>query len=122
MTLPFAMIQSLDRSLKDHGETVTLRRRVGNTSTFVELSCKAKVMGYASDTLIADIKQTFSTLILSPSEIDASTTWPGAAGGSKWPRIGDFIKQSEGVDRKVEAVRTKSSGDSVVRIEMKVLG
>lgn len=125
MTTPAEIIAALDVSLAEHGEAITLRRRVGTTSTFVELACRAKVDGYASEVLVAGIKQTASTFIISPTEINAAATaatWPGAAGGDRWPRNGDFIRQSIGSDRKIEDGRPKLAGNTVVRIEAKVLG
>lgn len=125
MTTPAEIIAALDTSLAEHAETITLRRRVGTTSTFVELTCKAKVAGYASEVLVQGIKQTASTFIISPTEINAAfaaSTWPGAAGGDRWPRIGDSIRQSIGSDRKIEDARPKLAGNTVVRVEAKVLG
>lgn len=120
---PAEMIADLDSALVEAGETITLRRRVGTTNVFVEVTCKAKVAGYASEVLVAGVKQTASTFIISPTEINAaSATWPGAAGGGAWPRVGDFLKQSIGSDRKIEATRPILAGNTVVRVEAKVLG
>lgn len=122
---PAELVAALDRQLARHGETITLRRRIGTGNTFVELTCKAKVAGYASEVLVQGIKQTASTFIISPTEISAAvaaTTWPGSAGGDIWPKIGDFLKQSIGGDRKIEAVRPVLVASVVVRIEAKVLG
>jgi hypothetical protein len=125
MTTPAEIIAALDASLAEHGETITLRRRIGTGNTFVELTCKAKVAGYASEVLVGGVKQTASTFIISPSEINAAfaaSTWPGAAGGDRWPKIGDFIRQSIGGDRKIEDARARLSGNAAVRIDAKVLG
>jgi hypothetical protein len=115
----------LDSQLAEHGETITIRRRIGTTTAFVELTCKAKVAGYASEVLVAGVAQTASTFIISPTEINAAATagtWPGAAGGDRWPKVGDFIRQSIGGDRKIEAARPLLSGNTPVRVEAKVLG
>jgi hypothetical protein len=125
MTTPAEIIAALDASLAEHGEAIILRRRIGTGSTFVELACRAKVAGYASEVLVQGIKQTASTFIISPTEINAAATagtWPGAAGGDRWPRIGDFIRQSIGSDRRIEDGRPKLAGNTVVRVEAKVLG
>jgi hypothetical protein len=123
---PAEAIASLDSQLAEHGETITLRRRIGTSTTaFVEVTCKAKVAGYASEVLVQDIKQTASTFIVSPTEINAAATagaWPGAAGGDRWPKVGDFLRQSIGGDRKIEATRPILAGNTVVRVEAKVLG
>lgn len=122
---PEEMIADLDSALIEAGETITLRRRIGTTGTFVEVTCKAKVDGFASEVLIQGIKQTASTFIISPTEINAAATagtWPGAAGGDRWPKIGDFIRQSIGGDRNIEATRPLLAGNTPVRIEAKVKG
>ena len=120
---PPEMIADLDSALIEAGEAITLRRRVGATNAFVELACRAKVAGFASEVLVQGVKQTASTFIISPTAITAaSATWPGAAGGDPWPRVGDFIRQSIGSDRKIEATRPRLAGDTVVRVEAKVLG
>lgn len=125
MTTPAEIIAALDTSLAEHGEAILLRRRVGTGSTFVEVACRAKVVGYASEVLVQGIKQTASTFIISPTAITAAVTagtWPGAAGGDTWPRVGDFIRQTIGGDRRIEATRPLMPGGQVVRIEAKVLG
>ena len=125
MTTPAEMIAALDASLAEHGEAITLRRRIGTGNTFVELACRAKVAGYASEILVAGIKQTASTFIISPTAITAAVTagtWPGAAGGDTWPRNGDFIRQSIGSDREIKATRPLLAGNTIVRVEAKVLG
>lgn len=125
MTAPSEIIAALDASLAEHGETITLRRRIGTGNTFAAVTCKAKVAGYASEVLVQGIKQTASTFIISPTEISVAVVgsiWPGAAGGDAWPKIGDYLKQSIGGDRKIEAARPILVGGVVVRIEAKVLG
>lgn len=123
---PAGHIARLDSSLRKHGETITIRRRIGTSLTaFVEVTCRAKVAGYADEVLVQGVKQTASTFIISPTEINAAATagtWPGAAGGGAWPRVGDFLKQSIGSDRKIEATRPILAGNTVVRVEAKVLG
>lgn len=122
---PAEAIAMLDSQLAEHGETITLRRRIGTTNAFVEVTCKAKVAGYASEVLVQGVKQTASTFIISPTEINAAATagtWPGAAGGDRWPKVGDFIRQSIGGDRNIEATRPLLAGNTPVRIEAKVKG
>lgn len=119
------IIEALDRMLVTEGEALTLRRRIGTGSTFVEVTCRAKVTGFDSNILIGGVAQTASSLIISPTAIQAAITagtWPGAAGGPAWPRVGDFIRQVGGSDRKIEATTPQRVGDVVVRIPAKVLG
>lgn len=116
---------SLNRMLATEGEAVTLRRRIGTGSTFVEVQCRGRVSGFDSQILISGVAQTASTVILSPTAIQAAIdagTWPGAAGGPLWPRVGDFIRQVGGTDRKIEATAPQRVGDVVVRVPCKVLG
>lgn len=120
------IIAALDRMLAKEGEVILLRRRVGTSQTyFVEVVCRGKVSGFDSSLLISGIAQTASTILLSPTAIQAAIdggTWPGAAGGPVWPRVGDFLRQSGGTDRKVEATLPQRIGDVVVRVPCKVLG
>jgi len=119
------IVEALDRMLVTEGEAITLRRRVGTGATFVEVQCRAKVTGFDSSILISGVAQTASSLIISPTAISSAVTagtWPGAAGGPVWPRIGDFIKQVGGTDRKIEATAPQRVGDVIVRIPCKVLG
>lgn len=119
------IIEALDRMLVTQGESILLRRRIGTGSTFVEVACRAKVTGFDSSILIGGVAQTASSLIISPTAINSAViagTWPGAAGGPVWPRVGDFIRQTGGADRKIEATTPQRVGDVVTRIPAKVLG
>ncbi|KUL94321.1 hypothetical protein DK26_15010 [Bosea sp. WAO] len=123
---PAGMIARLDASLARRGEAVTVRRRVGPApNVFVEVQCRAKVTGFNSEVLVAGVKQTASSIVMSPTQFQAAAsagTWPGAAGGGVWPKVGDFIRQADGRERKIEAGAPIVVGDVVVRIEAKVLG
>lgn len=123
---PAGITARLDAALARRGEVVTVLRRVGTApNVFVEVQCRAKVKGFDSQVLVADVKQSASTLIMSPTEIQAAATtgtWPGAAGGGIWPKVGDFIRQADGRDRQIEAGGPIRVDDVVVRIEVKVLG
>ena len=120
-----ALVATLDRHLASRGQDIVLKRRIGTTSTFATVTCRAKVAGFNSEVLIGGVKQTASDLVISPTAIEAAFTagtWPGAAGGDPWPKVGDFIRQSIGGDRKIEATRPVIIDGQVVRIEAKVLG
>lgn len=122
---PAGRIARLDASLLAHGETVTLRRRVGTGATFVEVTLKARLRGYQPDELVGGINQTMSAFVFSPTEIAAAitaNTWPGAAAGGNLPKIGDFIRSSGGSDRKIEAIQPARVGDAIVRYDGRVLG
>jgi hypothetical protein len=121
---PEQMIADLDTAL-EYGETIKIRRRVGASAAFVDVSCRARISGMDSEVLVSGVKQIASMVIISPTQIKAAvaaTTWPGLAGGSPWPRVGDFIQQAVGGDRKIEAVVPVIIKDTVVRIEARVLG
>jgi hypothetical protein len=117
------LVARLDRQLATKGETVTLRRRIGTTNTFVEVSVRARLTGFRAEELVGPVKQTDSMFIMSPTQINAASgRWPGAAGGSVYPRIGDFIRSAGGSDRRIEAVQPVRIGDVIVRYEGRVLG
>lgn len=115
---------ALDRMLVAHGQAVTLRRRIGTGSAYVEVEARAKVWGFRAEQLVGTVKQTDSAFILSPTPIRAAAAagdWPGAAGGGPWPQTSDWLV-IEGKMRKIEAIANTVLDDQVVRIEGRVLG
>ena len=118
MPTPAEHIAYLDASLDRAGETITLRRRIGTGATFVEVTMRARLDGFRSQTLVGGVKQTFSDFIASPTQLNAAiaaNTWPGAAGGGTALKIGDFLRSTGGVDRKIEAVQPVRIADTIVR-------
>lgn len=123
MTKPAEIIATLDTALAEHGETLTLRRRIGTGNTFVEVTVRARLVGYRAEQLVGSVKQTDSAFIMSPTEIvAAAATWPGAAGGGIHPKIGDLLQSAGAPDRRIEAVQPVRIGGVVVRYEGRVLG
>ena len=119
---PAAARAMLDRQLAAHGQDVTLRRAFGTVGSFVDLPCRAVVRGYAAHELAGDIKQTDSKVILSPLPLEAAgAAWPGAAGGPRWPKIGDSLFVG-GRKTHVELAVPVQVDDVVVRIELRVRG
>lgn len=113
---------ALDKALATRGETVTLRRRIGTGSTFVDLPVRARVSGYKSEEVLGAVRITDSKFIMTPSQIvAAAATWPGAAGGSQWPIIGDFLIV-QGRQRRIEQTQPVVIGDQIVRIEGRCAG
>ena len=113
-------IARLDASLAKHGQSATLRRRVGTTANFVDVAIKVKLSGYATTDLVVGIKVTDSKFIMSPTPLTAAgAAWPGAAGGGADVKIGDFIVV-EGRTRAVAQVDNIRSGDVLVRIEGRI--
>ena len=117
-----ALVAALDRHLVSHGQSVTLRRRIGTGSTFVDLTIRARVSGYGTADLSAGIKVTDSAFVASPTPIiTAGAAWPGAAGGTQWPVIGDWLIVN-GRQRRIEQVQPVVIGDEVVRLEGRIAG
>lgn len=115
-----AELVALDDALRMVGQSITLRRRIGTGSTFVDVPCRAIVRGYDPRELVGGITQTDSKVILSPTDLDVPT-WPGAAGGTLLPRKGDLAVIA-GRSRNVEAASPFYVRDILVRIELRVLG
>ncbi|MBN9471890.1 MAG: hypothetical protein J0J10_24270 [Bosea sp.] len=113
---------SLDRMLASHGQSATLRRRIGTGMTFTELTIRLRLSGYATTDLVGGIKVTDSKFIMSPTPIVAAgVAWPGAAGGTADIRIGDFLFV-ENRQRAVVQVDNIRIGDVLVRIEGRISG
>lgn len=119
-----ALVATLDRHLASRGQSVTLRRRIGTTLTYVELTVRARITGYKAESISGTgVAVTDSKFIISPSEINAAfgVTWPGGAGGDRWPKIGDFLLIN-GVQRRIAETQPVIVGDEVVRVEGRVNG
>lgn len=119
-----AQIAGLDRSLKEAGQSAILRRRIGTSSTYVDLAVRVRLSGYATTDLVAGIKVTDSKFIMSPTPIVAAgAAWPGAAGGATDIKIGDwlFVEGRQRAVVQVDNVRI-GPGDTLVRIEGRISG
>lgn len=118
---PAARIARLDASLERRGQGVSLRRRIGKTDAFVTLPMRVRISGYAVEELPAGVSATESKFIASPSAINAAfgSTWPAAAGGDRWPKIGDQLIVG-GRPRQIVQVLPIDIGDVVVRIEGRI--
>lgn len=114
--------KALDRHLASHGQSATLRRRVGTSAVFVEVPLRAKLSGYATTDLVSGIKVTDSKFIISPTPfVSAGAAWPGAAGGGTDIKINDFILV-EGRQRAIVQVDNIRVSDVLVRIEGRISG
>lgn len=119
---PQDMIESLDHDLEETGQEAILRRRIGTSPTYVDVGIVVKMAGYGTADLSSGIKVTDSQVIFSPTPIVAAgANWPGAAGGSADPKIGDFIF-TEGRLRKLEQVDNVRVRGVWVRSEGRVSG
>lgn len=112
-----------DRQLALKGQNATLRRRVGTSNAFVDVTVRVKISGYGTTDLSqTGVKVTDSKFIMSPTAIvEAGAAWPGAAGGGADVRIGDILFV-EGRTRNVVQVDSIRVGDVLVRIEGRVSG
>jgi hypothetical protein len=124
-------VYELDKALAADGEDIVLRRVRGNslaTMSWVDVTCRAFVRGYRAEELVAGFTLQDSHVILSPTQIDAAN-WPGDAADSP-PTIDDRIPRKNRGDlafiaskkRSVEAGVGIYMGDTLVRIELRVLG
>lgn len=119
---PTGIISRLDASLARHGQSATVKRRIGTGGTYVELAVRVRLSGFGTADLSSGIKVTDSKFIMSPSPITtAGAAWPGAAGGGADIKIGDFIS-AEGRLRRVEQVDNIRIADVLVRIEGRISG
>lgn len=120
---PSEIIANLDRALGvESGTSAVLKRRVEASTTFVSLNIRVRLSGYNMTELVGPVTQEDRHLVMSPSQITAAgAAWPGAAGGSQWPRKGDLIVQG-GKEYRVEASDSISVMDTVVTIKGRVRG
>lgn len=113
---------TLDRHLASRGQSVTLRRRIGTSDSFVDLAVRARLSGYAAEEMVGAVSVTDSRFVMSPVAIMAAgSAWPGAAGKGQWPIIGD-LPVVNGRLRRIEQTQPVVIGDAVVRIEGRCAG
>ncbi|TJV51153.1 MAG: hypothetical protein E5Y01_16330 [Mesorhizobium sp.] len=106
---PAGMISRLDASLAKHGEDVTLKR--GATTVAV----RASVRPLRPEQLAGDIDETFSNVILSPTQA-AAASWPLPV------KKGDKVVEASGKERNVEFPKHIRVQNTLVRIELLVGG
>lgn len=114
---PAGMISRLDASLAKHGSDVKLRRlTLGPNALQIPFDCdvRASVLPLDAKELVGNIDQTWSRVILSPTQIDTAQ-WPAP------PRKNDKIVHA-GKVRNVEFVKTISVQNVTVRFELMVGG
>jgi hypothetical protein len=128
---PQKLIDELDASLAENGETVTLRRTVlgpNNTAVApVDVKTKAIIRGYKPIEIAAGsgITQQDVNVILSPTDIERRN-WPGTAmaqpgTAKRIPLKGDFVITSRG-PLTVQAGAGIYVQDVIVRIELQARG
>lgn len=114
-------IADLDGALVEAGHIVTFKRLVTGTSTFVTLDALVQIRLYRTNDLVLNKSQTERRLITSPTMFDGSASWPGAAGGPKYPIDSDSVV-IDGDRYRIDSVLPMWAYGSVVRIEMRCLG
>lgn len=120
-------IAALDEALADVGQDIRLQRLTGSQAIPFEVKCRAIVRGYAPDELINGITQQDSFVILGPTEIDRKG-WPGPQSSADPSNVDRRIPRKldrvfiNGKPRNVEAAVGIYVDDTLVRIEMRVLG
>lgn len=127
MSYAASALAKLDAALGKAGQDIRLQRLTGTQSIPFEVTCRAVVRGYAPEELINGITQQDSFVILSPTQIEAKG-WPGpqisidpSSVDRRIPRKGDRVFIN-GKPRNVEAATGLYVDDTLVRIEMRVLG
>ncbi|MER9306785.1 hypothetical protein [Mesorhizobium sp. M0496] len=117
MTTPAELIADLDAALLDAGEDAVLRRlTLGPNSIQIpfDVDVRASIRPLKAEELVGNIDQTWSRLVLSPTDINRA----------QWPlpiRKGDKIVQA-GKVRNVEFVKAIRVQDTLVRVELLVGG
>lgn len=120
-------ITALDQAVADVGQMIKLRRFTGTQKIPFDVDCLAVVRGYSPDELVGGITQQDSMVIVSPTEI-TEKGWPGPNSSAtptnedrRVPRKGDAAVIN-GRQRNIEAAVGIYVADTLVRIEMRVLG
>lgn len=127
MTDGTELIAALDTSLEIAGTDVTLRRIVGTLPNTVNVDApmRASVRSMGNRELASGIAQSVSQVVLSPSDV-ARAQWPGGGDPNapldlSLPKRGDRLVIAGRV-REVEAVNPVYVDDTLVRIDLDVLG
>jgi len=122
---PEDAISSLDRTLAQHGQPVTLRRLLGTQQTPIEASVNAFVRNYDPKELVNGLVQGDCMVTLSPTDLEAAH-WPGAtvtqSGADKMvPTVQDKIVIA-GVERRIKAPKPIYLNGRLVRIDLTATG
>jgi hypothetical protein len=124
MRTPAEMIAVLDRQLAKNGADIVLRRRVGTSEVFREITLRGRITGQAPNPLAGSVKQVNRVFILSPTKLTAAIlagAWPLDTGTPE-PRQGDELRDAAGVSRRIETVEAQRPNGVAVRFDGQVLG
>ena len=107
MPIP-ASVRSL---LVRHGRAMTLRRRVGMTTTFTEATALGVLRGFSPDELVGGVMQGDARVILDATPVAALAP----------PRKGDFLV-ADGRTWSVQGAHARMVGDDLAAYELWVRG
>lgn len=111
---------ALDSALDEIGQTATLKRRIGTTAVYDQVTCRIVLRKADPHPLVGDIERATSAVIMSPTEI-ADAGWPASAGGPAYPAKGDILIIND-TPRNVVACAPFKVLDEIVRLEVVVQG
>lgn len=94
-------------ALKRYGRTMMLRRRIGSTAAFQDVSVKGISRGFKPDELVGALQQGDRQITISNSELAAQSAFVGP------PRKGDFITV-DGVNTAVQGSEPKYLGNIIL--------
>lgn len=112
---PQDIIAELDAALAEVGQDVVLRRYLGpGVTNPVDVTCRARITDYTTQTLAGNIAQGDRRAIISPTEATAAS-WPLPV------RVGDKLVIN-GREFNIEGRNSFAPQNVVVRIELQVRG
>jgi hypothetical protein len=94
------------RKLRKNGRSMTLRRRVGVSTSFNDVVVYGEDRGYSPDQLLGGIIQGDRKVTISNTEI-AAASWPGP------PKKGDFLTV-DGVQTALQGAVTEYEGSTIL--------
>lgn len=112
---------TLDRALARSGQSISVRRRIGTSDEFTEVTTRGRRVSFRPDELTASIAQIDSKVILSPTPFEKAPPSWRLNDAPVYPRRGDQCV-IDGRPRQIEACWPRKVRNVVVRIELHVKG
>ena len=97
-------------ALAKYGRPMVLRRRIGTTTAYNEVTVKGISKGYKPAELLGGLQQGDRYITISHAEI-AAKPWPGPA--AEPPKKGDFVL-IDGANTAVQGVETERLGAEIL--------
>lgn len=110
-----SLVDTVAKQIQTWGQPVTLKRRVGTTSTFTTATVPGKVHHYRPDELIGGIVQGDRRVTVAPSSL-VGTDWEGLT-----PRKGDFV-EIDGQQAAVQGCEVRYVAGEAARYEIWIRG